>query len=155
MTGHITWADPYQHTHLPHRLCQGFGGVFGHKDMAGKPVISRVLGDEPKVPVGRQACVRQNSYPYPQWPKPSSGALLSASPTYLLFFGWYPQKEMFFSWKKWLHLFPYRRDKRNKTVSLQGKQAGGANREKVGTRGGEKHVGQRAGWGLKEVTLAS
>jgi len=25
--------------------------------------------------------------------------------THLLFFGWYPQKEMFFSWKKWLHLF--------------------------------------------------
>lgn len=27
--------------------------------------------------------------------------------TYLLFFGWYPQKEMFFSWKKWLHLFTW------------------------------------------------
>lgn len=26
-------------------------------------------------------------------------------PTHLLFFGWYPQNEMFFSWKKWLHLF--------------------------------------------------
>lgn len=25
--------------------------------------------------------------------------------THLLFFGWYPQKEMFFSWKKWLQLF--------------------------------------------------
>lgn len=33
-------------------------------------------------------------------------------PTHLLFFGWYPQKEMFFNWKKWLHLFPYRREKR-------------------------------------------
>lgn len=32
--------------------------------------------------------------------------------SYLLFFGWYPQKEMFFNWKKWLHLFPYRREKR-------------------------------------------
>lgn len=85
----------------------------------------------------------------PRWPKPSTGALLFASPTYLLFFGWYPQKEMFFSWKKWLHLFPYRRDERSKTVSLHGKQAGGANRERVGTRGGKKHVGQRAGWGLK------
>lgn len=33
-------------------------------------------------------------------------------PTYLLFFGWYPQKEMFFNWKKWLHLFPYRKERR-------------------------------------------
>lgn len=62
---HAPWAGPYQHTHSPHRLCQGFGGVFRHKDMAGKPVISRVFGDEPKVPVGRQAPVRQNSYPPP------------------------------------------------------------------------------------------
>lgn len=35
---------------------------------------------------------------------------------YLLFFGWYPQKEIFFSWKKWLHLFPYRREKRGMRV---------------------------------------
>lgn len=35
-------------------------------------------------------------------------------PTYLLFFGWYPQKEMFFNWKKWLHLFPYGREKRSR-----------------------------------------
>lgn len=38
-------------THVPHRLCQGFGGIFRHKDMAGKPVVSRVLSDKPKVPV--------------------------------------------------------------------------------------------------------
>lgn len=46
---------PDTHTHSPHRLCQGFGGVFRHKDMARKPVVSGVLGDEPKVPVGRKA----------------------------------------------------------------------------------------------------
>lgn len=36
-----------------------------------------------------------------------SRAALHLLPTHLLFFGWYPQKEMFFSWKKWLHLFTY------------------------------------------------
>ena len=37
-------------TYSPHRFCQRFGGFFRHKDVAGKPVVSRVLGDEPKVP---------------------------------------------------------------------------------------------------------
>lgn len=40
--------------------------------------------------------------------------------SYLLFFGWYPQKEMFFNWKKWLHLFPYRREKRRGWLSACG-----------------------------------
>lgn len=38
-------------------------------------------------------------------------------PTYLLFFGWYPQKEMFFNWKKWLHLFPCRREMKGRVSS--------------------------------------
>lgn len=45
---------PHTHEHVPHRLCQGFGGIFRHKDMAGKPVVSRVLSDKPKVPVERR-----------------------------------------------------------------------------------------------------
>lgn len=44
-------AHLHIHTHVPHRLCQGFGGIFRHKDMTGKPVVSRVLSDKPKVPV--------------------------------------------------------------------------------------------------------
>lgn len=39
--------------------------------------------------------------------------------THLLFFGWYPQKEMFFSWKKWLHLFTWgERNELSKLPSL-------------------------------------
>lgn len=59
-------------------------------------------------------------HPFPLW-------------SYLLFFGWYPQKEMFFNWKKWLHLFPYRREKRRGWSSARkgtgwesGGRAGGA-----------------------------
>lgn len=59
-------------------------------------------------------------HPFPLW-------------SYLLFFGWYPQKEMFFNWKKWLHLFPYRREKRRGWSSAcegtgweSGRRAGGA-----------------------------
>lgn len=37
--------------------------------------------------------------------------------THLLFFGWYPQKEMFFSWKKWLHLFTWGREKERGELS--------------------------------------
>lgn len=40
---------------VPHGFCQGFSGVFRHKDVAGKPVVSWVLGDEPKVPAEGQA----------------------------------------------------------------------------------------------------
>lgn len=49
--------------------------------------------------------------------------------THLLFFGWYPQKEMFFSWKKWLHLFTWGRERERQTVkaflptTLRGNQA--------------------------------
>lgn len=51
--------------------------------------------------------------PHPATVAPDSQPHLSLfHPTYLLFFGWYPQKEMFFNWKKWLHLFPYRRKRR-------------------------------------------
>lgn len=92
---------------------------------------------------------------------------MSAPCTHLLFFGWYPQKEMFFSWKKWLHLFPYRSEERSKMVSLQG-EAGRRGKCSVGegrhTRRGETRqarnkgeetcMGQE-GRGLKEVTLAS
>lgn len=45
------------HTYVPHRFRQDFGGFFRHKDMAGKPVVSRVLSDKPKVPVGGQQSV--------------------------------------------------------------------------------------------------
>lgn len=71
--------------------------------------------------------------------------------THLLFFGWYPQKEMFFSWKKWLHLFPYRNEGRHKMVSLQEKQTGGANAVcgGMGTKGEERHMGQE-GRGLRK-----
>lgn len=40
------------HIYVPHGFRQDFGGFFRHKDMAGKPVVSRVLSDKPKVPVG-------------------------------------------------------------------------------------------------------
>lgn len=43
------------HVYIPHRLRQDFSGFFRHKDVAGKPVVSGVLGDEPKVPVGGTA----------------------------------------------------------------------------------------------------
>lgn len=45
------------HTYVPHRFRQDFGGFFRHKDVAGKPVVSRVLSDKPKVPVGGQRSV--------------------------------------------------------------------------------------------------
>lgn len=48
---------------------------------------------------------------------------------------------MFFNWKKWLHLFPYRRERKRVVTSLQGAQ--------VGNLVGE----QKAGPGV--VTLAS
>lgn len=45
----------------PYWLCQGFGGVFGHKHVTGKSVVCRVLGDETKIPAegdtGRSAYV--------------------------------------------------------------------------------------------------
>lgn len=44
-------------THSPHRFCQRFGGFLRHKDVAGKPVVSRVLGNEPKVPAEGQQSV--------------------------------------------------------------------------------------------------
>lgn len=85
-----------------------------------------------------------------------SGPLMSTSPTYLLFFGWYPQKEMFFSWKKWLHLFPYKEGREKQDGSAcRGKQAGratagrgGPHRERRGTwqarnKGGEDAHGAR------------
>lgn len=79
-------------------------------------MVSRVLGDEPKVPVGGQQSGRAGgsdprrmlapaSDHHSPWP-PAPALTSFPSWSYLLFFGWYPQKEMFFNWKKWLHLFP-------------------------------------------------
>lgn len=45
------------HTYVPHGFRQDFGGFFRHKDVAGKPVVSRVLSDKPEVPVGGQQSV--------------------------------------------------------------------------------------------------
>lgn len=59
--------------------------------------------------------------PSPAAPREQEGSEASLLPlratlhcltTHLLFFGWYPQKEMFFSWKKWLHLFTWGRERR-------------------------------------------
>lgn len=44
--------------------------------------------------------------------------------THLLFFGWYPQKEMFFSWKKWLHLFTWGKQRKNLSTRLPTRPAG-------------------------------
>lgn len=98
------------HADIPHRLRQDFSGFFRHKDMAGKPVVSGVLGDEPKVPVAGTAIggetglrpFQAHSQPMPRYngSRPPAHTLTSVHPTYLLFFGWYPQKEMFFNWKK-------------------------------------------------------
>lgn len=88
--------------------------------------------------------MRQDSEPYPptmsedyQWDSHVCPC------THLLFFGWYPQKEMFFSWKKWLHLFPYRSEGRSKMVNLQG-EAGRRDKCSVcggrHTRRGEAHA---------------
>lgn len=75
---------------------------------------------------GRQASICETRFaPIPTHDGPGRPlGLVAASPTYLLFFGWYPQKEMFFSWKKWLHLFPYRRHERRQSACRGGGQGG-------------------------------
>lgn len=123
--------------------------------MAGKPVISRVFGDEPKVPVGRQASVRQNSYPHPHVDPSLPLELFCLSlPLTCCSLDGIHRKRCFLAGKSGYIYFPTG-GTREARVSLRGKQAGGTNRDRVGTRGEEKHVGQRAAWGLKEVTLAS
>lgn len=56
----------------------------------------------------------------------------------MLFFGWYPQKETFFNWKKWLHLFPYRKEKRV-VIGLQGPRGKCGGTARAGGQGG--HLG--------------
>lgn len=96
--------------HTPHWL-------LGDKDVAGKPVQHGVLSDEAKVAEERARGGIRWSVNKAGWYSCclSSNEMYSQHVfSYQLFFGWHPQKEMFFIWKKWLHLSNWREGERER-----------------------------------------
>lgn len=96
------FSSPHTLSHRPH-------GLLRDKDMAGKPVQDWVFGNEAKVTAKQRQKDKRRA-------EQSSNSeqdfvlyivfnhKVTAECFYQLFFGWHPQKEMFFIWKKWLHL---------------------------------------------------
>lgn len=94
--GPADWTlDPGPGSCSPDRLRQGTQRGLGHHHVTGEALLLRVLGDEPKVPAAEVSM------------SVSTSVSMSVSIlTHLLCFGWQPQNEMFFRWKKWKHWSP-------------------------------------------------
>lgn len=85
--------------HIPNTLCYRPHGLLGYKHVTGKPVQHGMLGDEAKV-----AAETQKQGRWDGGEKCRGERQLWRVHLYQLFLGWHPQNEMFFIWKKWLHL---------------------------------------------------